>query len=131
MPDSALDGGFGHAQPEFRRISVAVEAAGWREWPELRPGVRIRVLCDGPAPGERTALLRYDPGAHVPRHLHPGQEWLLVLEGTQEDDTGAYGPGTWISNPPGTFHQVKSPDGCLVLIHWNAPVEFQAGSDGK
>jgi hypothetical protein len=29
----------------------------------------------------------------------------------------------------GTFHQVKSPDGCLVLIHWSAPVEFQADGD--
>jgi len=110
----------------FLRLSISEEAKSWADWPELRTGVRMRILCDGPTPGERTALLHYDPGAEVPRHLHGGQEWLLVLEGTQEDDTGAYGPGTWISNPQGTLHKVSSPQGCLVLIHWSAPVEFQS-----
>jgi anti-sigma factor ChrR (cupin superfamily) len=113
----------------FRRLVVPAEAVSWMEWPTLREGIHIRVLLEGPAPGERTALLRYEPGASVPRHLHAGTEWLLVLEGSQVDETGEHGPGTWLCNPGGTRHEVRSPGGCLVLIHWSRPVEFETTDD--
>ena len=34
--------------------------------------------------------------------------------------------GTLVINPPGSAHQVKSPEGCVVLVHWQLPVEFLA-----
>jgi len=70
------------------------------------------------------ALLRYAPGAGVPRHRHPALETILVLEGVQSDERGDYPAGTLILNPAGTEHTVWSATGCTVLIQWNLPVEF-------
>lgn len=97
--------------------------AGWRDRPfaPFRDGVEICLLRDG-APG--VALLRYAPGAGVPRHLHTGLETILVLEGVQSDEHGDYPAGTLILNPEGSAHSVWSGPGCTVLIQWNQPVEF-------
>lgn len=107
-----------------RRIDILERAKEWQTWPLLREGVRILVLDEGLDGSGRIALLRYDPGASVPRHIHRGRETIYVLEGSQEDDTGTHGAGTWLSNPPGTHHSIRSPNGCLVLIQWSLPVEF-------
>jgi anti-sigma factor ChrR (cupin superfamily) len=69
-------------------------------------------------------LLRYDPGATVPRHRHLGEEHIFVLSGWQEDQTGIQGKGIYSFNPPGSEHSVHSPNGCLVWIHWNGAIEF-------
>ncbi len=69
------------------------------------------------------ALLRYQPGAQVPRHRHRGYEHILVLSGSQSDERGSYGRGALVVNPPGSNHTVRSEEGCLVLIIWDHPVE--------
>ena len=93
-------------------------------WPILREGVRIYVIHEGPGAGEISALLSYAPGARVPPHRHTGDETIFILEGEQVDESGAYGAGSWLRNPQGTAHSVYAPHGCLVLIHWKAPVIF-------
>lgn len=98
---------------------------GWRGavYQPFRDGVEISPIVEGePA----VALLRYAPGAGVPRHLHRGMETILILEGSQSDDHGTYGAGTLILNPEGSAHRVWSDDGCVVLIQWNRAVEFIA-----
>lgn len=97
--------------------------ADWRarRFEPFRDGVEISVLRDG-VPG--VAILRYAPGAGVPRHRHPGLETILVLEGVQSDERGDYPAGSLILNPEGTEHSVWSETGCTVLIQWNRPVEF-------
>jgi anti-sigma factor ChrR (cupin superfamily) len=87
----------------------------------FREGVEISLLCAG-APS--VALLRYAPGASVPRHRHPALETILVLDGVQSDERGDYPAGSLILNPAGTQHSVWSRIGCTVLIQWNQPVEF-------
>jgi anti-sigma factor ChrR (cupin superfamily) len=109
---------------KFRRIDIPARARESDSWPLLREGVRILVLDEGLNGQDRIALLRYDPGASVPEHRHRGRETIYVLEGIQEDDTGAHPAGTWLANPAGTKHSIRSPTGCLVLIHWSQPVEF-------
>ena len=96
---------------------------GWRgrTWRPFRDGVEISEIMSGtPA----VAMLRYKPGASVPRHLHTGLETIIVLEGTQSDERGDYPAGSVILNPEGTTHAVWSTDGCVVLIQWQRPVEF-------
>lgn len=98
-------------------------AGGWRDaaFGPFRDGVEICVL----APGEpAVALLRYAPGARVPRHRHPGLETVLVLEGSQSDERGDYAAGSLIVNTPGSMHSVWSETGCVVLIQWTRPVEL-------
>lgn len=109
---------------DFTRLNLAQLASDRDTWPELRPGVRQLVLREGPQPGERTSLLAYVPGAWVPKHRHTGDETIFILEGGQVDESGTYLAGTYMLNREGTEHSVRSPMGCLVLIHWRSPVVF-------
>jgi anti-sigma factor ChrR (cupin superfamily) len=94
-------------------------------WQPFRPGVERHILygSDG-ADAPMAALLRYAPGAHVPPHEHVDHEHIFVLAGAQEDERGRYEAGTAVINPPGSRHNVKSDEGCLVLAVWNRPVRF-------
>lgn len=95
----------------------------WREaiYQPFREGVEISPIVEGePA----VALLRYAPGAGVPRHLHRGLETILVLQGSQSDERGTYETGALVFNPEGSAHSVWSLTGCVVLIQWAKSVEF-------
>lgn len=98
-------------------------SGGWRDcvFEPFREGVEICHLVQG-EPG--VALLRYQPGAAVPRHRHTGLETIVVLEGSQSDERGRYETGAVVLNPAGSVHSVWSEDGCVVLIQWDRPVEF-------
>ena len=91
-------------------------------WQPFREGVDIQVLYGNIENGPATALLRYQPGASVPEHIHTGFEHVLVLSGSQTDRQGEYEIGTLAINAPGTSHNVKSENGCIVLIIWEKPV---------
>ena len=95
-------------------------------WEPLRPGVSIRRLYQAPS-GAAAALLRYQPGASIPRHEHLGYEHVLVLDGAQSDEYGRYTAGTLVVNPPGSSHRVASEEGCVVLIVWEQGVRFTDG----
>ena len=64
---------------------------------DLRDGVEIHVLHEAPD-GARVAILRYRPGAEVPRHRHEGYEYIYVLQGEQSDERGSYGAGSFVVN---------------------------------
>jgi anti-sigma factor ChrR (cupin superfamily) len=95
----------------------------WRDatYEPFREGVEISPIVEGePA----VALLRYAPGATIPKHLHRGLETILVLEGSQSDERGTYETGALVFNPEGSVHSVWSQTGCVVLIQWARTVEF-------
>ena len=57
-----------------------------RPWTEPWPGVHWKICVEE---GDRRAMLvRYDPGATIPRHRHLGDEQIFVLEGSVSDDAG-------------------------------------------
>ncbi len=93
-------------------------------WSPLRDGVDISVLHENKKTGYKIALLKYQKGASVPRHLHEGDEHIFVLEGSQSDEKGTYHKGEYVFNKEGTTHRVWSDEGCIVLIHWQKPVKF-------
>ena len=93
-------------------------------WCPFRPGIEIQRLYGDPATGAAGALLRYRPGASLPRHEHVGYEWIWVLAGSQRDEHGEYSAGTLVVNTPRSKHAPRSPNGCIVLITWEAPVRF-------
>lgn len=96
---------------------------GWKDlaFQPFRDGVEIYPIVEGePA----LALLKYSPGASVPRHVHTGLETICVLSGSQTDENGTYGAGTMVANLEGSSHSVRSEEGCVVLIQWNRPVKF-------
>lgn len=100
-------------------------------WEPFREGVTIHRLHGGQDGGPAAALLRYAPGASVPRHEHTGWEYLLVLSGAQEDERGTYERGAFTINPPGTRHDVRSPHGCIVLAIWEKPVRFVVEGEAR
>jgi len=98
------------------------------EWADFRRGVEIHLLYEGNDGGASAALLRYAPGACVPHHQHQGWEHIFILHGTQIDGNGTHTSGTLVINPPGSDHDVRSPDGCVVLAIWERPNVFNSGS---
>lgn len=93
-------------------------------WQPFREGVDILPLYEGDPTESKCALLRYQPLAAVPTHEHRGVEYLMILQGAQQDENGIYPAGTFIINPPMTRHTVSSVEGCIVLAIWDKPVRF-------
>jgi anti-sigma factor ChrR (cupin superfamily) len=103
---------------------VSILDGGWRDLPfdHFRDGIEAHWLRKGSDVEPSVAILKYQPGANVPRHRHVGLETIVVLEGIQSDENGDYEAGTVVLNPVGTEHSVWTKDGCVVLIHWALPV---------
>jgi anti-sigma factor ChrR (cupin superfamily) len=103
--------------------SVEPDALDWRPF---RQGVEIYPLHGDIRENAAAALLRYQPGAHVPIHTHTGYEYLLVLSGSQSDGVNIYSTGSFVVNAPGSSHAIYSEDGCVVLLIWEKPVSFDS-----
>jgi anti-sigma factor ChrR (cupin superfamily) len=94
------------------------------DWQPFRPGVEIHRIYGEASDGPSAALLRYAPGAHVPKHKHTGREHIIVLAGSQRDQRGRYAAGSCLISRSGTDHDVASDEGCVVLALWDRPVAF-------
>jgi len=92
--------------------SLYVDTAA-RPWVERRPGIYWKILWEDA--DRKAILMRYTPGAAIPRHRHLGDEQIWVLEGSVTDDTGTCAAGNYARRPPGCVHSVQSPGGALVL----------------
>jgi len=111
--------GLALALDELRALALSPRLA----WRRFAPGVEIHRLWGTPST-RSGALLRYAPGATVPRHRHEGVEQIYVLIGAQRDERGEYGAGTRIVNPRGSIHAVSSSEGCVVLVVWERANTF-------
>jgi len=109
---------------ESFRVDLDALLRGDIAWQPFRTGIEIHPLYGELGVGRAAALLRYAPGASLPTHRHAGFEQILVLQGAQVDERGRYGRGTVVVNPPGSEHAVASPEGCVVFVTWELPVEF-------
>jgi anti-sigma factor ChrR (cupin superfamily) len=103
-------------------VRVDTASAPWQASP--MPGVWRKPLAREDAErGHATSIVRYDAGACFARHLHPGGEEILVLDGVFSDEGGDYGPGSYLRNPPGSGHAPFSEEGCVLFVklHQFAP----------
>ena len=90
-------------------------------WINIAPGVRLKMLHVDPATGERTGLMRMEPGSSVPEHDHPEAEACFVLEGIVNIDGQDYNAGDYTIAYAGTRHEaIRSAAGGLVYLHWSA-----------
>lgn len=97
------------------RVALRADEIEWAASPA--PGVWRKPLDrEGGESGRATSIVRFDPGASFPSHVHPGGEEILVLEGIFSDETGDYGPGTYLLNPEGSSHAPFSRTGCLLFV---------------
>lgn len=90
------------------RVLVELERAkspdAWRK--TSLPGLRLLDVKGGPAvEGADVHLVRFSPGMRFPRHRHPGDEALFVLEGSYRDSSGrVVGPGDLHEMKAGSEH---------------------------
>jgi anti-sigma factor ChrR (cupin superfamily) len=66
--------------------------------------------------GHATSIVRYEPGASFARHEHPLGEEIMVLEGVFSDESGHYGPGSYLRHQPGSGHAPFSDEGCVLFV---------------
>jgi anti-sigma factor ChrR (cupin superfamily) len=94
-----------------------------------------KVLYQNKDTGEMTVLLKWEPGAVLPFHRHPEIEQSWVLEGSFYDHDGICRAGEFVWRQPGSLHETKSDEGCILLAIYRKPNIFykhHAGfSDGK
>lgn len=102
------------SMPEETVRSLYVQSASV-PWAPLYPGVEIKTLHQDAVQTCHVMLLRYAPGAVLPRHRHQAVEHLFVLEGSVEDEWGACTAGNYALRPPGCVHTPGSTGGALVL----------------
>jgi len=94
-------------------------------WQFFREGLEIVPLLSPTSDDEtEAALLRYCAGGSVPFHIHTGDEHVVILDGSQQDEAALYSSGTGMVNLAGTGHSVSSPEGCVVGILWEKPIRF-------
>jgi anti-sigma factor ChrR (cupin superfamily) len=97
-------------------------------WLDISPGVQLKMLRVDPPTGERTALLRMQPGASCPEHDHSQVEECFVLEGEVNIDGHDYRPGDYVVARAGTRHDtIVSVPGGLLLLHWSTTSLTGAG----
>ena len=80
------------------------------------PGYWLKPLYEDAGKGERTLLMRADPGATSGAHAHEEFEQFFVLEGSIRDDHGVLQAGDFVCRAPGDMHAADSDSGALVLL---------------
>ena len=98
-----------------QRAVVASTDLPWQDSPV--PGISRRLIeRDGDEVARATSIVRYAPGSRFTQHEHALGEEILVLEGDFGDESGHYGPGTYLKNPAGSAHAPYSIKGCTLFV---------------
>lgn len=103
-------------------IYVKPNDVDWR--PSQFEGIQIKVLYEKPGTGELTCLLKWQPGARLPFHQHPELEQSFVLEGSFYDHDGVCRAGEFVWRQPGSYHETRSDEGCVLLAVYRKPNVF-------
>jgi quercetin dioxygenase-like cupin family protein len=104
--------------------SVYVDPAHLEWVPSQFPKISMKVLYRNDDEGEMTVLLRWEPGAVLPFHRHPEIEQSYVLEGSFYDHDGICRAGQYVWRKPGSLHETKSDEGCVLLAVYRKPNVF-------
>lgn len=103
------------------QVCIDTNKAVW--YPGLVSGLSVLPLHE--ASGINTALVRWAPNTTFNRHVHPGGEEILVLEGVFQDENGSYGKGSWLRSPRYSVHTpFTGQAGALIYVktgHLDAP----------
>lgn len=98
---------------DTRRVVLDTRTATWREGGPA--GSLVLPLHEHGR--ERVCLVRWPASVRLARRAHPGGEEILILDGSFEDEHGAYPKGSWLRNPDGSDHApVTGPEGALLYM---------------
>ena len=92
--------------------------------------VFLKVLYEDKAKGEMTCMVKLEPGAYIPFHMHPELEQAYVLEGSMRDHDGVARAGDFIWRKGGSKHDNSSEEGAVILAVYKKPnLYYQASGD--
>ena len=92
-----------------------------REWqPTAAAGYWVKPLYENPELGERTLLMKAEPGTHSPPHAHDEFEQVYVLEGSFNDGERVLRAGDYCARPIGAVHSAVSDEGWVALLVYSA-----------
>ena len=95
------------------------------EWnPTQWPSIFKKLLQNDSDTGARAILLKFDPGAHLPRHRYPGGEEVYMLEGRARFEDTWYEAGHYLYSPPGSEDDVYTDTGATMFV--SLPKSFLA-----
>ena len=106
------------------RCMVNSNDAPWMPTASPQGQQRLLERCEGEdAPA--TFIARYAPGASFSAPPLALGEEILVLDGILSDETGDYGAGVYIRNPPGSRHAPFTEQGCTLFVkrHGQDPMD--------
>ena len=63
-----------------------------------------------------TTIVRFAPGSAFAAHTHDGGEEYIVLDGTFQDETGDFGAGSYVRNPPTSRHTPAAAEGATIFV---------------
>jgi len=108
---------------------IRVSDIEWTPMPAM-PALKAKPVWIDESTRRRAQLARFEPGATLPMHRHAGDELLLVIEGSIEDEHGRTTAGNVGFRPNGCVHTVTSKNGATVLGIINGGVEPAAAIAG-
>lgn len=101
------------AEDDTTQLVLNTQQAQWH--PGLVEGLSVLPLHEHN--GVNTALVRWTANTVFNRHVHPGGEEILVLEGLFCDEYGQYPTGSWLRNPRYSSHAPFTLDeGALIYV---------------
>ena len=87
------------------------------EWEEIAPKLHKKLLHLDPKTGVESYLLRAEPGAETPPHVHDHDEVCLVLEGEVEYDEFKLTRGDYHYASKGSQHSMaRTQNGALLFL---------------
>ncbi|MBU6468578.1 MAG: cupin domain-containing protein [Betaproteobacteria bacterium] len=97
------------------RVVINTYLLSWT--PSPQPQIKRKPLDRiGDEVARATSIVVYQPNSAFSEHTHGGGEEILVLEGVFSDESGDYGPGSYLRNPPGSRHTPLSQSGCTLFV---------------
>jgi len=97
---------------DSKQLNIQTKQQQWL--PGLVPGLSVMPLHEHM--NENVALVKWEENTIFQSHRHVGGEEIFVLEGKFEDEFGSYPQGTWLRNPPDSFHTPFSKEGCVIYV---------------
>ena len=110
---------------ETRRVVNIHDASAYQPYDlegELQKDMSyINLTMNLEGDGNGAYMIRMEPGAETIAHVHAGNEDYLILEGDLiESDGTKYGVGDFIHYDPGSHHNSRTENGCLLIgVDWN------------
>ena len=121
------------ATPQAHAMVRAAQTAWGAAPPMLPAGAQVAVLYGDPGKAGPFAIrLKAPAGYRVPRHWHPTDEQVTVIEGELALSMGeaasahseSFGAGDYVNLPAQMHHEATMPDGAILQINAMGPFEI-------